>query len=146
MKWYQTEVEREIENEVISRLRKAAAIVRDKAKSLVRVGTVSHYEKRYPVYGEVLPPGTLKKSITFRVSRRLLAAKIGTDYLHGIFQELGTVSKTKRKWAFTPFLRPAAHQTESQVKEILGVTGGIANTGAMKYKPNDILMENFGND
>lgn len=137
LKWYDTELEREIRNETVKRLREAAVIVRDAAKQKVSVGTKAHFEKRYPVYGKMLEPETLKKSISYRINSKELTARMGTDHVYGIFQELGAVSG-KRKWKHRKFLRPAFHEKESEIKEILGVGAGLA--GGRGLKPTDILL------
>lgn len=137
LRWYDTELEREIRGETVKRLREAATIIRDAAKQKVSVGDKPHFEKRYPVYGKMLDPGTLKKSISYKINSKDLTARIGTDYIYGIFQELGAVSG-KRKWKYRKFLRPTFHEKESEIKEILGVGAGLA--GGRGLKPTDILL------
>lgn len=158
-KWYLTEAEKEYRDDMGARLRKAAILVRNSARSKAPVGDKPHKENRYPVYGKILKPGTLKKSITYRVDKKKLKARIGTSYVYGIFQELGPVTgKTdyyrspkrialNRKWRFKPFLRPAFHEKEREIKSILGIFGDILVGGdKMRLKPSDILLGGGGYD
>lgn len=152
-KWYLTEVEKEYQNEMAARLRTAAILVRNSARSKAPVGSKLHKESRYPAYGKVLEPGTLKKSITYRVNKKELKARIGTNYVYGLFQELGPVAgnasyirsqkriNMNRAWKFKPYLRPAFHEKEREIKSILGITGDILVGGdKMRLKPSDFLL------
>lgn len=152
-KWYLTEAEKEYRDDMGARLRKAGILVRNSARSKAPVGDKPHKENRYPVYGKILEPGTLKKSITYRVDKKKLKARIGTNYVYGLFQELGPVAgnasyirsqkriNMNRAWRFKPFLRPAFHEKEREVKSILGITGDILVGGdKMRLKPSDILL------
>lgn len=74
-KWYLTEAEKEYRDDMGARLRKAAILVRNSARSKAPVGDKPHKENRYPVYGKILEPGTLKKSITYRVDKKKAKGK-----------------------------------------------------------------------
>src|SRR3972149_3374242 len=181
--WNQTELEKEVQAEMKARLRQAASVVRDAARN-----NVLQSDKEHEYRGKIYPPGSLKKSISYKVGywkraatvsgepnidyKDNLIARIGTSLLYGVFQEIGPVKETKlyrkrevskirsgtkkgrrwvyqskstiNRWRFKPWLRPAFHQTESEVKRILGVGGNILlktkGTGE-KFKPSDVLLE-----
>lgn len=135
LKWYEVELEREIRAETAKRLRQAAILVRDSARKKVRKSKEPHTFR-----GEVYQPGSLRKSISYRVNSRELKARIGTSLVYGIFQELGPVT-SKKRWGFTPYLRPAFHENESQIKDILGVNAGVSASNIKDLKPSDILLE-----
>lgn len=181
--WNQTGLEKEVQAEMKSRLKEAAEVVRNAARN-----NVLQSDKAHEYRGRIYPPGSLKKSISYRVGywkrpttvsgeqnidyKDNLIARIGTSLLYGVFQEIGPVKETKlyrnrevskirssskkgrrwvyqskstvNRWKFKPWLRPAFHQTESEVKRILGVGGNILlktkGTGD-KFKPSDVLLE-----
>lgn len=133
--WRETEIEKEVRAEVTERLRQAAIVVRDAAKRKVAVSDKSHTYR-----GRVFPPGSLKKSLSYKVNSKNLTARIGTSLVYSIFQELGPVG-SERRWKYTPFLRPAFLETESQVKALLGVTSGVLASNIKKLKPSDILLD-----
>lgn len=133
--WRDTELEKEIRAETAQRLRQAAILVRDSARKRVRESKEPHVFR-----GETYQPGSLKKSISYRVNSRELKARIGTSLVYGIFQELGPVT-SKKRWGFTPYLRPAFHENESQIKDILGVNAGVSASNIKDLKPSDILLE-----
>lgn len=135
LKWYEVELEREIRAETAKRLRQAAILVRDSARKKVRKSKEPHTFR-----GEVYQPGSLEKSISYRVNSRELKARIGTSLVYGIFQELGPVT-AKKRWGFTPYLRPAFHENESQIKDILGIGAGVSASNIRDLKPSDILLE-----
>lgn len=134
LKWYEVEFEREIRAEMAQRLRQAAILVRDSARKKVRKSKEPHTFR-----GEVYQPGSLRKSISYRVNSRELKARIGTSLVYGIFQELGPVT-SKKRWEYTPYLRPAYHESESQIKDILGVGAGVSGSNIKDFKPSDILL------
>lgn len=143
--WKATEVEKEIENDMINRLRQAAVLVRDAAKQNVSVSSDPHKfrDKTYR-------PGSLKKSIKYKINRKKLTARVGTDIIYGIFQEIGPVMKTrqvarkksiytaKNRWRHKPYLRPALHTEQSRLQDILGVTTNAVSH--KEIKPSSVLL------
>lgn len=181
--WNQVELEKEIQEEAKRRLTQAAIVVRDSARGKV---SVSKGDKPHWFRGKEYKPGSLRKSISYRVGywkrpftvagelnvdyKDVLIARIGTPLIYGIFQELGPKKGTKlykkrevakirtkqkkgrryvyqskstvNRWKFQPFLRPAFHETEAQVKNILGVTGNVfVGAGKTELIPQSIILE-----
>ncbi len=132
--WHATELEKEIRAETVKRLKQAAIMVRDAAARKTPVS-----DKPHTFRGKVYQPGSLKKSWRYRVYSKDLKARVGTDVIYGIFQELGPVMGKKR-WKHTPSLRPALHETESQLKDLLGVTSGVSGSSIKELRPTDILL------
>lgn len=138
LEWRSTELEKEVRELEKSLLKKAAIVIRDSARIKVAVSDKSHKFR-----GKEYPPGSLKKSITYKIitegtHKDELKARVGTGLVYGIFQELGAV-KAGKTWKFKPFLRPALHEKESEIKGILGVTGNIAGRSNI-LKPSGILL------
>lgn len=139
--WNQVELEREIQAEMKARLKEAAIIIRDSARSKAPVSDKAHVFR-----GKTYQPGSLKKSIGYRVIteggiyKDQIKARIGTSIVYGIFQELGAVTG-KREWKHKPFLQPAFHEKETEIKETLGVGKNIlGRTKGTSLKPADILL------
>ena len=147
IKWYDTELEKIARKQIAINLRKAAQIVKTKARALAPVSQEPHVFR-----GKTYEPGALRKSIAYRVESSNLRALIGTSLVYGIFQELWPVTgkvdyyragkriTANKQWKFTPFLRPALHASESEIAEIVG--RDILESGAKKIqlKPADILL------
>lgn len=137
--WNQVELEKEVQAEIKSRLKQAAIIIRDSARSKVLVSDKPHVFR-----GKTYESGSLKKSIAYRIFDKSvykdeLTARIGTSLIYGIFQELGPVTGDKI-WKYKPALQPAFHEKESEIKEVLGVGRNIL--GRTKgLKPADILLD-----
>lgn len=138
--WRQVELEKEVQAEMKSRLKEAAIIIRDSARSKAPVS-----EKAHVFRGKTYAPGSLKKSIGYKVItegvyKDEIKARIGTSLVYGIFQELGPVTGN-RKWKHKAFLQPAFHEKESEIKETLGVGKNIlGRTKGTSLKPADILI------
>lgn len=139
--WNQTELEKEVQAEMKSRLKEAAIIVRDSARSKAPVS-----EKAHVFRGKTYASGSLKKSIGYKIIteggiyKDEIKARIGTSLVYGIFQELGPVSG-KKDWRYKAFLQPAFHEKESEIKETLGVGKNIlGRTKGTSLKPADILI------
>lgn len=150
--WNHTELEKDTIKETLGRLTKALKLLRDTAKSKVAVSDDPHKFR-----GKVYAPGTLKKSIGFRIKavnsfRDEFEGRVGVGVVYGIFQELGPVTGkvnyhrsqkrilANRKWKFKPFLRPSFHEKEDELKKILGVNQNIfASTGLNKAA--SVLLE-----
>ena len=137
LKWRSTELEKEVMELEKSLLRQAAIVIRDAARSKVAVS-----DKPHKFRGKEYAPGSLKKSISYKMitegtHKDELKARVGTGLVYGIFQELGAV-KANKTWKFKPFLRPALHEKESEIKGILGVSGNII--GKSNLKPSGILI------
>jgi len=134
--WYTKRLDKEVKDETVLRLRMAAQLVQRAAKAKVRVDT-----------------GGLKKSIRYRINKKRLVARVGTNKVYGIFQELGPVvggtsyqrserrKAANKQWTFTPYLRPAFHENESAIKAILGVTGDVLVGTKMKLSASEILLD-----
>jgi hypothetical protein len=134
--WYTKRLDKEIKDETVLRLRTAARLVQKAAKAKVRVDT-----------------GGLKKSIRYRINKKHLVARVGTNKVYGIFQELGPVvggtsyqrserrKAANKQWAFTPYLRPAFHENEAAIKAILGVTEDVLVGTKMKLTPSEMLID-----
>ena len=139
--WNQTELEKEVQSEMKSRLKEAAIIIRDSARSKAPVSAEAHIFR-----GKTYQPGSLKKSIGYKIIteggiyKDQIKARIGTSLIYGIFQELGPVTG-ERKWKHEPFLQPAFHEKEAEIKETLGVGKNIlGRTKGTSLKPADILL------
>lgn len=86
----------------------SARAVRDSARSRVPVKT-----------------GELKKSITTRVSRKGIGARVGTNDEAGPFVEFGTVRQAAK-----PFLFPAAEQERANfVRRMADETNAVLKSG-----------------
>lgn len=138
--WNTNAFEKELQAEMKARLKEAAIIIRDSARSKAPVS-----EKAHVFRGKTYEPGSLKKSIGYKVItegvyKDQIKARIGTSLVYGIFQELGAVTG-KKEWKHKPFLRPAFHEKESEIKETLGVGKNIlGRTKGTSLKPADILI------
>lgn len=139
--WNQTELEKEVQSEMKSRLKEAAIIIRDSARSKAPVSAEAHIFR-----GKTYQPGSLKKSIGYKIIteggiyKDQIKARVGTSLVYGIFQELGAVTG-KREWKHKPFLQPAFHEKEAEIKETLGVGKNIlGRTSGTSLKPADILL------
>ena len=154
-KWNHTELEKEVIKESRQRLSDSAKLIRDAARSKVRVSSDAHVFR-----GKVYIPGSLKKSIRYKLIntgegfKDEFKARIGVDTVYGVFQELGPVNSTRtiklrnlpkvekagartrnrmvyqsreqrNTWKFTPFLRPSFHEKEGDIKNIMGVGTNI---------------------
>lgn len=151
--WNSSELEKEVQAEMKPRLKEAAIIIRDSARSKVSVSAEPHVFR-----GETYQPGSLEKSIGYKVItegvyKDEIKARIGTSLVYGIFQELGPVTgktsyyrsskriEAHREWKFKPWLRPAFHEKEAEIKETLGVGRNIlGRTKGTSLKPADILL------
>ena len=131
LKWNHTELEKEVIKESRGRLTKALKLLRDTAKSKVAISDDPHIFR-----GKVYAPGSLKNSIGFRVKagnsfKDEFKGRVGAGVVYGIFQELGPVTgkanyarsqkriSANRKWKFKPFLRPAFHEKEDELKKTI---------------------------
>ena len=139
--WNSSELEKEVQAEMKSRLKEAAIIIRDSARSKAPVSAEAHVFR-----GKTYQPGSLKKSISYKVIteggiyKDQIKARIGTSLVYGIFQELGAVTG-KKEWKHKPFLQPAFHEKEAEIKETLGVGKNIlGRTKGTAPKPADILL------
>ena len=137
--WHQTELEQLVRSTMKENLKQAAIIIRDSARSKAPISDKPHIFR-----GKTYEPGSLKKSIGYRIFteggiyKDEMKARIGTSLIYGIFQELGPVTGEK-EWKYKPFLQPAFHEKESEIKETLGVGKNIL--GRTKgLKPADILL------
>ena len=138
--WNQVELEKTVQAEMKARLKEAAIIIRDSARSKAPVSDKPHIFR-----GKTYASGSLKKSIGYKIIteggiyKDEMKARIGTSLIYGIFQELGPVTG-KRNWKHKPFLQPAFHEKEAEIKETLGVGKNIL--GRTKgLKPADILLD-----
>ncbi len=139
--WNSSELEKEVQDEMKARLKEAAIIIRDSARSKAPVSDKPHVFR-----GKTYAPGSLKKSIGYKIIteggiyKDQIKARIGTSLVYGIFQELGAVTG-KREWKHKPFLQPAFHEKEAEIKETLGVGKNIlGRTSGTSLKPADMLL------
>jgi HK97 gp10 family phage protein len=118
-KWYQDEVFTEVGRAKKKVLRKAGSIVSRDAKALCPVGEDVKSPKEGGAAWTGRVPGTLKKSIRYRVTRKgdkvqVIAGSRSSKALtafYARFVEFGT-----RKMTARPFLIPAVHKNRQQIE------------------------------
>lgn len=100
-----------VEQAVTTALTAAAAIVLGNATARCPVG-------QYPP-GSGRVGGNLKSSLTYSVSPK--EARVGTNVDYSIYVEMGT-----RKMSARPYLKPALHDNQAQINEIMKKVFGDA--------------------